>query len=67
MKELGEELKDMKGFATTQGRITILTNQTSQSFQGLNRQPKSAHGETRGSSRYVAVDGLVRHQWRRGL
>jgi hypothetical protein len=49
MEELGGGLKELRGFATI-GRTTISTNQTPQSFQGLNHQPKSTHGETHGSS-----------------
>jgi hypothetical protein len=35
---------------------TITTNQTPQSFQGLNHQPKSTHRETHGSS-YICSRG----------
>jgi hypothetical protein len=44
MEELEKGLKELKGFAT------VSTNQASQSFQGLNHQSKSTHGETHGSS-----------------
>jgi hypothetical protein len=42
------------------GRITISTNQTPQSSQGLNHQPKSTHGGTHGSS-CVCNRGLIWH------
>jgi hypothetical protein len=45
MEKLGQGLKELKGFATNPiGRTTISTNQTPQSSQGLNYQPKSTHG-----------------------
>jgi hypothetical protein len=40
-----------EGVCNPIGRTTIWTNQSSQSFQGLNHQPKSTHGGTHGSSR----------------
>ena len=39
-----------EGVCNPKGRTTIPTNQTSQSSQELNQQPKRAHGETHGSS-----------------
>jgi hypothetical protein len=39
-----------EGFCNSIGRTTISTNQNPQSSQGLNHQPKSAHGGTHGSS-----------------
>jgi hypothetical protein len=50
MEELGEGLKELKGFATHKKNNNI--NQTTlppQSSQGLN-QPRSIHGGTHGSS-----------------
>jgi hypothetical protein len=44
-----------------QGTI-VSTNQTSQSSQGLNHQPKTTHGRTHDSS-HIAEDGLGGHQW----
>jgi hypothetical protein len=39
------------------GRIKISTNQNSQTYQGLNHQPKSTHGRSHGSS-YICTRGL---------
>ena len=39
-----------EGFCNTIGRTKITTNQTPQSFQALNHQPKTIHGGTHGSS-----------------
>jgi hypothetical protein len=41
--------KGAEGICNPIGRTTISTNQTPQSSQGLNHQPKSTHGETHGS------------------
>jgi hypothetical protein len=50
MEELGEGLKKLKGVCKLTGRTTISTNQTPESSQGLNHQPKSTYGGTHGSS-----------------
>jgi hypothetical protein len=50
IKELGEGLIELKGFCNLIGRITVSNNQTPQSSQGLNNQPKSIHGVTHGPS-----------------
>jgi len=53
--------KGVEGDCNLIGR-TMSTNQTIQSSQRLNHQPKSTHGGIHGSS-YVAEDGLIWHQW----
>jgi hypothetical protein len=50
MEELEKGLKEQKGFATYKKISTISTNQTLQSSQELNHQPKSTHGGIHGSS-----------------
>ena len=42
--------EEAEGVCNPIGRTTISTNQTPQSSQGLNYQPKSTHGATNGSS-----------------
>jgi hypothetical protein len=42
--------KRAEGVCNPIGRTTISANQTPQSYQILNHQPKSIHGETNGSS-----------------
>jgi hypothetical protein len=42
--------KGAEGVCNPIGRTTLSTNQIPQSSQGLNHQPKSAHGGTHGSS-----------------
>jgi hypothetical protein len=49
------------------GRTTISSNQPlPPSFQGLSHHPKSTRGATHPPAAYVALDGLVGNQWRRG-
>jgi hypothetical protein len=64
MEELGEVLKELKGFATPQKKTTISSNQTLQSSQGINPQPKSIHGGPMVPAAYVAEDALIWHQWK---
>jgi hypothetical protein len=45
-----ERTEGAEGVCNPIGRPTILTNQTPQSSQGLNYQPKNTHGGTNGSS-----------------
>jgi hypothetical protein len=45
-----ERTQGAEGVCSPIGR-TILTNQYTQSYQGLNHQPKCTHGGTQGSSR----------------
>jgi hypothetical protein len=47
MEELKKGLKVLKQF-TTIGRATLSTNQSPQSFQDINQQPKSSHGGSHG-------------------
>ena len=61
-EELGEGLKELKGFATIE-RTTISTNQTPQSSQGLNYKPKNLMVGLMAPAVYVAEDGLAGHQW----
>jgi hypothetical protein len=49
MEELGRTA-GAKEVCNAIGRATISTNQTTQSSQGLNYQPKSTHGGTHGAS-----------------
>jgi hypothetical protein len=42
--------KGAEGFCNPIGRTTISINQTPQSIQGLNHQPKNTHKGTHGSS-----------------
>jgi hypothetical protein len=63
-----ERTEGAEGVCNPIGRTTISANQTPsshppQSSQGLNHQPKSTNVGTHDSSRYVAEDGLVEHQW----
>ena len=55
--KLGQGLKRLKCFCNPTGRTTISTNQTSQSSQGLNHQPKSTHWGTHGFS-WICSRGL---------
>jgi hypothetical protein len=43
-------IEGAEGVCNSIGRITVLTNQTLQSSQGLNHQPKNTRGGTHGSS-----------------
>ena len=45
-----ERTEGAEGICDVIGKRTISTNQTPQNSQGLNYQPKSAHGGTHGSS-----------------
>jgi hypothetical protein len=45
-----ESTQGAEGVCSPIGGTTIWTNQYPQSFQGLNHQPKSIHGQTHGSS-----------------
>jgi len=59
MEELRGRNGGTEGDCTPMGR-TISANQTPQSSQGLNHQPKSIHGGTHGSSKgwpYLASVG----------
>jgi hypothetical protein len=56
IEEFREGLKELKGFVNPIGRTTISTNQTPQSSQGLNYQPKNTHGGTHGYS-YICSRG----------
>jgi hypothetical protein len=57
------ETEGAEGDCNPIGRTTISTNQTTQSSQGLNHQPKSIHGRSMVLATYVAEDGLNWHQW----
>jgi hypothetical protein len=48
--EVRERIERAEGIYNPIERITISTNQTPQSSQGLNHQPRSAHGGTYGSN-----------------
>jgi hypothetical protein len=48
------------------GRTTISANQSPQSSQELNHQPKVHMEEPMAPAAYVAEDGLIWHQIRRG-
>ena len=45
-----ERTKGAEGVCNFIGRTTISINQTSETCQGLNHQPKTTHGGTHGSS-----------------
>jgi len=45
----------------------VTTIPTNQSSQGLSHYAKSTHGQTHGSSSYVAEDGLVGYPWKKSF
>jgi len=45
------------------GRTTVSANQSTQSSQGLNYQPKNMHEGTMAPAAHVADNGFVWHQW----
>jgi len=49
MEELEGKTEGAEGVCDPIGRSAMSTNQTPQSSQGLNHQPKSTHGGTQGS------------------
>jgi hypothetical protein len=61
-EELGERLKELMGIPTPQER-TSSTNQTHQSFQGLNHQPNSIMDGSMVPATYIAEDYPLWHQW----
>jgi hypothetical protein len=57
-----ERTEGAEGFWNPIGRTTS-TNQTLQSSQGLNHQPKRTMEGPIAPTAYVAKDGLIWHQW----
>ena len=55
MEELEKGLKELKGFATHEGRNCV-NRPEPRSSQGLDHQPKSVHGGTHGSG-HICVRG----------
>jgi hypothetical protein len=53
--EVRERTKGVEDVGNPIGRTTISTNQTLQSSQGLNHQPKSTHGGSHGPSRICST------------
>jgi len=57
-----ERTEGAEGVCNFIGRTTISANQSPQSSQGLNHQPKSIHGEGEepmAPAAYVAEDGII--------
>jgi hypothetical protein len=63
MEELREMAEGAEGVCNPIGRTSVSNNQTFQSSQGLNYQPRSTYIGTHGYSHICNKDGLVGHQW----
>jgi hypothetical protein len=62
MAEVRERTEEAEKFCNPIGRTTISNNQTHQSSQGLNHQPKSTNGATHVLS-YICNICHVGHAW----
>jgi hypothetical protein len=61
--EIRARTEGAEGLCIPIGRTTIPTNQTPQSSQGLNHQPKSTQGVPMAPAGYVTEEYLIWHHW----
>jgi hypothetical protein len=59
---VGVKTEGVEGVCKPMERTTKSTNQTPQSFQQLNHQPKSTHEGPMAPAAYIVEGGLIWHQ-----